>query len=433
VKAELPSESDAAASSKVVRKALESCGMPFGRMYLNIPRHLVTIRFLKLPSVDEEEIQKMARIESLKHIPYTEEGVVTGYRVVEKLDSGYSNVLLAIVKHATVKRFIDALSSAGIAGVKSTALSSESLFLWYLEASSSKRGNILLADIELDRVDIDVIEGERLVFARGVANDGMLSVEKITEEIRISAEAYEKESGKKLEKVVLSGVASRAKECAAFLAKESSIPVEILEEMSNIPADEGVAGPTDASFVELIGLALKGKSAKIDLTPEEIVKENSVSMARKRTGLTAALLAFLILLLLGLAAKKLFDKWLTLSRIDTELKTMEPKVAKVKRMAKELEIIKSEMTRKPLAIDVIKEVHRLTPEGVSFSMLEFESGKSLKLKGTALSLGDVFKYVTILEGSPYFESAKVRYAAKRAMPSGEIADFEINCVLSKVK
>jgi len=32
----------------------------------------------------------MAKIESLKHVPYSDEDIVSGYRIIEKMDDGYS-------------------------------------------------------------------------------------------------------------------------------------------------------------------------------------------------------------------------------------------------------------------------------------------------------------------------------------------------------
>ena len=91
------------------------------------------------------------------------------------------------------------------------------------------------------------------------------------------------------------------------------------------------------------------------------------------------------------------------------------------------------MERKPLAVDVFTEACGITPAGMSLSTLDFESGKSLTVRGTAPALGDVLRYVTILENSPYFEGVKVKYANKRMSENKEIADFEIDVILTTLK
>ena len=112
---------------------------------------------------------------------------------------------------------------------------------------------------------------------------------------------------------------------------------------------------------------------------------------------------------------------------------MEPEVAAAKKMAKDIGIVRQVMARKPLAIDIISEIYGITPAGVSLNMIDFESGKSLTARGSAPTLSDVFKYVTLLENSPYFESVKVKYANKRASERGEIADFEITATPTELK
>jgi len=48
-------------------------------------------------------------------------------------------------------------------------------------------------------------------------------------------------------------------------------------------------------------------------------------------------------------------------------------------------------------------------------------------------LSDVFKYVAILEASPYFKNVKVKYANKRMSQVSDAADFEIICPIEKAK
>ena len=66
-------------------------------------------------------------------------------------------------------------------------------------------------------------------------------------------------------------------------------------------------------------------------------------------------------------------------------------------------------------------------------MMEYESNKTITLRGTAPTLSDVFKYVTILGKSAYFKNIKVKYANKRVSQASERADFEIVCMILGAK
>jgi Tfp pilus assembly PilM family ATPase len=87
-----------------MKKSLESLGISKHNIRLNIPRHLVTVRFVKLPSTDEAEIKLMAGSEALKHVPYADEEIVSCHRVIEKTADGYSNVMIAVAQADTVRK-----------------------------------------------------------------------------------------------------------------------------------------------------------------------------------------------------------------------------------------------------------------------------------------------------------------------------------------
>ena len=138
-------------------------------------------------------------------------------------------------------------------------------------------------------------------------------------------------------------------------------------------------------------------------------------------------------LVFGVLIKKIHDKYVYLASISAELKKMEPNIAAAKKMMKDVSETRQIMERKPLAVDVFTEACGITPAGMSLSTLDFESGISLTVRGTAPALGDVLRYVTILENSPYFEGVKVKYANKRMSENKEITDFEINVLLTVLK
>ncbi len=69
------------------------------------------------------------------------------------------------------------------------------------------------------------------------------------------------------------------------------------------------------------------------------------------------------------------------------------------------------------------------PPQIYLALYTYEEDR-VDLKGTATVLSDVFKFVTILENSPYFQNVEVRYATKRKIGDQELVDFEISCPLS---
>ena len=80
-----------------------------------------------------------------------------------------------------------------------------------------------------------------------------------------------------------------------------------------------------------------------------------------------------------------------------------------------------------LNINNIASVQGTDPECTWWENITIEEKKEIILKGRALAMSDVFRFVTTLENSPYFKNAKTTYATtKREEESGsEYADFEV--------
>ena len=417
-----------------IKKIFESLNISHHQIRLNIPRHLVTVRFLTLPSTDDNEIKKMARMESLKHIPYADEDVVSGCRIIEKQDDGYSKILIAVTQADTVRNQLSVLKRAGIS-VESVSLGSETLLLWYLASRTSEENiTILLANIEAGHVDIDIIAGDNLIFTRGVLFSlvSPISTEKIIEQITLSIAAYRKESARPIDKVILTGVSANANALKTVLEDSVKCPIEMIDQLNNIAKrDSPDLEQEDASFVELLGLALRHEGAQINLLPETTQEEYRIDLVKKNVMAGLVIAGLIIVMAFGLILKKIHDKHLYITYIDVELAKIEPQVKTAKKMAKEIEIITSKIAERPLAIDLVSEVFRITPSGVTLTMMEYESRKTVTLRGTAPSLSDIFNYVATLEKSPYFKNVKVKYANKRTGQSQNTADFEIICPISK--
>ena len=404
---------------------------------INIPRHFVTARYLKIPSVDDQEINKIMKIESMKHLPYTDEKVIYGHRIIEKTSDGYSKILLVIAQASVVNDFIDILNKAQIGGLKFLSLSSEALFSWYILATEGReREDVMVVNLDSGHIDINIIEKDKLVFTRGIAcsaRDPKI-IDKITSEINISMNTYQKESSKTVSKIILTGQKKETEEYKIVLSKKSKVPIEILNDTQGMSISEDVEIPQDGvSFAELLGLLLKSEDMKINLLPEEAKEE--VRFVLSKNNLITAIFLFLLFItvIFGIFIKKLHDKYVYLSGINIELKKIEPKVVAAKKVTKDMNIIQEVVAEKPLAIDIVSELYGITPNNISLSMVSFERKKTVTMRGSSQALGDVLKYVTVLENSPYFKGAKVKYANKRMAQNMEMVDFEIEVALSKSK
>ena len=425
--------------AKEIDAVFSSFNISERKVLLNLPRHYVMARFLRLPSTDDNELKGMVEIESLKQMPYLNEEIIARYRVENKFENGYSNVLMAVTQAHIVKRLLNILKNARVT-VEKVALGSESLFGWYSlvgnAAGRETAGNTAFINVNSGYIDIDVIQEAHLVFTRAFSYSisNPLFVNKVVDEIKKSLAIHQKSNNVTVDAIVISGAEDTSLKIQEILKNEAGIPCELLPQLGGIEADKTIeADLRTVSFVELIGLALKDEDIVINLLPQDVIEEAKRVGLKKQFVKTAVLAGAALILCLGLAAQKVFDKHRFLDALNAEIAAMEPKVAKAKKMEEDIRIMRQEIYKKPLAVDILAEVYRITPKGIVFNMLDYESGNSFVLRGNVSSLDEIISFIETLENSPYFENVKVKYTAKRTAAGSQVTDFEIICALSEVK
>ena len=431
IKKEFPSKEDNDISQEIAN-LFKEYNISQKRVFLNIPRHLVMTRVLHLPSINDNEIKNMAKIEAIKQMPYGDENITLGYRIIEKFKDGYSDILLAVIQASTINRLISILKKADLT-IEKIALGSESLFGWYSVIRKKEKTtfvSVVLLNIDSKYINIDIIQRGKLVFTRAF----FYSERSLIEEIKRTIAAYRKERNLNIDKIYLSGADNKIREIESILKEEIDVPLEQITQTRDIEFDK--SGETDlgeTSFIELIGLLLKNEDINIDLLPENMKKENESRLLKKNLLKTVVLLACIILIFSGVIAKNIFGKSRYLLLLNAKIKAMEPQVIKAKRIREDIKIIKNEIQKRPLTIDIFSEIYKITPKDITFNLLNYESSKSLILRGNASSLDEIIKFITILEDSPYFENVKIKYTAKKSITGKQVTDFEIICLLSKVK
>jgi len=79
-----------------------------------LPRQMVNVRMLELPSTDFDEIHDMVDLQIGKQTPYSRDEIVSGYRLVRSVREGYSRVLLAIIQRTTLRQRYHVFEEAGV-------------------------------------------------------------------------------------------------------------------------------------------------------------------------------------------------------------------------------------------------------------------------------------------------------------------------------
>ena len=72
-------------------------------------------------------------------------------------------------------------------------------------------------------------------------------------------------------------------------------------------------------------------------------------------------------------------------------------------------------------------MHKIIPNTISFSTLDYKLSNTLKTKGHSKSLSDALGLIDILEKSSYFKNVQLKSSNMRRLRNMEVADFYIQC------
>jgi len=413
------------------------------QLVISIPRHLVTVRNLRFPSVDDAELKSMVGWQAGKQLPYPIDELIWDFKVIEKRADGYSDVFFAIAHRNAIDRFLNILAECKLK-VERIVLSSEALLGWYLavcgpqskDASLVKTGAVI--DIDTSYIDVVVLRGERLEFSRSFPFKR--DPEEMAEEVRKTFFSYEKENSEKISFAVLTGIEERAailKTCIDKVYKDEKVdfvhPLKVLSMDYRETLADYFDLSRDTSFSHILGIAYNSKDIMMNLLPSEEKEKLRKRARRKMLAKTTLLLSAIVCVLLGVFVNRLVDTVGQINLINSKIKETAPRVKKLKEISQNVALIREHLSMKGSSVDVIREVYKVVPQAVSVSVLDFELEKSLTIRGVSSDLSSVFKFSSNLGKSDYFEECRIKYAQKRIVKTKELVDFELSCKLRKIK
>jgi Tfp pilus assembly PilM family ATPase len=423
------SEKELSARAVSILKKLE---YKFEPLIICLPRNLATCRYLKIPSSQPEEIEKIVNLQAGHYLPYPANELVTGYEIIQVDAQGYAYINLAIAHQDVVKRVLDLF--AGIqAGPISIILSSYGLSGFYnYFAPDAKASPVMVIGIDFTQAELVIVAAKKIIFSRvfKLAGDPGSQEKLLVEEINKSLHAYYKEvTNQPAQKIFLIGPENYAE----ILKQKINLPVEVLSYDQGINLSKDLADKLlefRNSVASLIGLGLGKIPPELDLLPIEL-KVRARKAAQKKEFLRLAALVIVIILIWAIGTVKNFDnKTRYLERLKIELSKVAKNAEPLEKIDKKFKFMQSRLQKNLSVLDVLAELERIVPEGVTLDNFSYEDGSSIILRGHAQGFNQAFTFVTEIEKAKSFKnfSPKIRYATQKKTQSGESVDFEITCL-----
>lgn len=411
---------------------------------LSLPRRNVTTRYLKLPTNQNEEIDKMLKLQVPKLLPYAPGEIVYGWRKIGSDEQGYTSVMVILAQQDLVRQQCSFLEHLGIK-VSRVILSSQAVCSWLkaIKRDELRNENVILVDI--DSLDADIIflnQGE-LVFTRTIAHQGNDTAQsqgwqiRLADEIERSIKTADKEIGSlKISRIFFCANAVFSKGIDAALSSKFLSPVEVIpvfsEKLSVLKAAIEPALASGVSFTGVLGAALGETKLYIDLLPPEIKAKINYQQFKAERIKSVSLILLILILIAGLFIKHIADKARLVNALDERVKVLLPQASTREQINLHFQNIRSELKSSSFISELLREVYNSMPQNISLATLNIQRDKFLIIKGEANNLSDVLSLVRSLEKSKYFKNVRVRYAAKRRVREFEVTDFQVDCPLKGV-
>jgi len=397
-----------------------------------LPRNSATLRFIKIPSVDPEEIDKILSLQASTFLPYPSTELITGYQTILVDNQGCSQVNLIIVHKDIIKRYIDLFEKLNIKNF-TIALSSWGIANLYNYFYPQDSGMVMIADIDSTQVELDIIDKKKIVFSRYFnlnlfqsANQNILA-----NEINKTQDAFLKEVTKEsLGKIV---VISQGKELSKNWQVALPLPVEELKYLDKLNCSKEALSRISSyehSFASLIGFILKEVPVSLDLLPTDL-KENRRRLIERNEKLRLALLFLGVVILLTIGVLKNIDNKIKyLKQQNSEIVNIGNEARPLEDIQRRFEFMGKRQQKKPSALEIFSALYKVVPPGVVLVNFSYEEDNQIILRGQSPTHDSVFAFAAGIEKSPVFSKfkPKIRYATQKRTVSGEVVDFEIICV-----
>ena len=103
---------------------------PTESVLISIPRNLVTVRNLQLPTTDPRELEEMVNLQAVKQTPFLKEEIIADYHVVRSSPEGFTDVILVTTHRSVPNSNLNTLDEANLQA-EGVRLSSQGVFHAY--------------------------------------------------------------------------------------------------------------------------------------------------------------------------------------------------------------------------------------------------------------------------------------------------------------
>ncbi len=352
----------------------------------------VFTRFVKLPPLNEDNIDELVKFEAQQHVPFPIDEVVWDWQLLES-SGPEKEVALVAIKGEALTEINETVSEAGL-GTKEVDAAPMALYNAFRYNYPDVQESVLLMDIGAKATNLVYIEGNRL-FTRSIAVGAASITTAIAKEYNVSfAEAETQKvtngvvslggshtdqldeasaqlatvirnalnrlpaevartnnyyrsqhEGNAPTKIYLAGGGANLPYLPEFLEEKLRIPIELFNPLKKVSVSKAIdveqLGMEAHMIGELVGLALRGigeAPINIDLVPDVVASERATAQRKP------FLMAAAVILLAGLGAWAMHKSSLAATAL-TKRTEMEAEKQKLQNPANKIDVLTRNQAR----------------------------------------------------------------------------------------
>lgn len=430
--------------SRMVRSCVNELQIKKAEVINIIPSHMVITKNIEVPSTDQKEIREIINLQAGHHTPYSREEIIVDYIEVGVYKRSYTKILLVILTRNMVKRQSDILEKAGLRPGR-VMLAAEG-FSHFIPKAAKLENNELplcIANVDASFSDFTVVLKGKTIFVRSIpigaehlTADRERAEIRFTEELRRSLEAYQGENIENNPNVfILTGATDGLKGMDLDLSNALRIPVKVVPYFSSVNVAAEILREASlfrkVSFLGVVSPVVTLDEMKVDLIPEETRLRRSLEERGKDLIKTGIYIMTIFVIVVIMLVSKIYFKSTHLKSLERKYGALDEEARRLEKDFLEIGIIRNYLVNRGYSLDVITELHAITPLSIKLEDIRYEAQGKLSIRGTAESMSAVFSFVDSMEKSSLFKDVKTKYTSKRREGTKDLADFEINCSFEK--
>ncbi len=384
---------------------------------ITLPRHLVTVRYARLPHAEPEQMRSMVTYEAQQYILFPLDEVILDYCTLPEPAMGdeLQTVLLVATRRSLVQEIV---ASCDRAGRQVDRITVSSLAL--AEHLHSMTEPTALVHFDAGTLEMVVVSNRAVIFSRSALVDP--NGTRLRDEVLRTFVAYQNEQGSlPLAQVRVSGDASQL---VPLLRDLLDVPVE--------PLRARILAPTDSTALAVaVGASLQGSTesiGSINLVPTERAEKRAEGMRRRNNAL-ALTVGFVAVASSVLFVKKQLDAqerdMRTRKQANKDLQDVTERLTIRKKMVENDLSLKRDLeeglARKHPVVDILVAISRALPTtGETWlTQLSAERSGTITLRGDTKSEAAPTEIVLALQQTGGFSEVHLGYLGEAQTSSAK--------------